>query len=249
MKKRAIIAILFAILLPSCTHYYYVSNVQNIPMFTEKDEYRISGTIGGGDESSCIEFQSAYSPTDQIGVMANFMYATGGNESDNDGFAEGSYLEGAVGYFKPLGNGGVFEVYGGLGGGSQHHQYTSYNYDYGSQNVGYADLSLVRLFVQPSVGLSYHIFDVALSTRICSLDYTKVENHVSNEYSDFSDISSKTHYLLEPAITLRAGWKTVKLQFQASYVTYLNNPRMYFYEESHISIGVYVSLAGKNKKD
>lgn len=249
MRKRAFTTIILAILLSSCTHYYYVSNVQNIPLFREKDEYRISGAIGGGDESSCIEVQSAYSPVDQMGVMVNFIYATGGDESNNDDFAKGSYLEGAVGYYKPLGYGGVFEVYGGLGGGNQHHQYTSYVYDDDSQKAGYADLSLIRLFVQPSFGLSYHIFDAALSTRICSLDFINVENHASNEYYAFSDLSSKNHFLLEPAITLRAGWKKVKLQFQASHVIYLNNPRMYFYEENHISIGVYVSLAGKSKKD
>jgi hypothetical protein len=36
----------------SCSHYYYVPSVQNVPLFREKNEYRFSGTYGLRTETS-----------------------------------------------------------------------------------------------------------------------------------------------------------------------------------------------------
>ena len=99
-------------------------------MFKEKKEYRLSGALACGDESSSTEIEAACSVTDHIGIMANFMSAKGGNISDNSDWAKGNYLNGAIGYFKPVRNYGVFEVYGGVGCSKQYHHYmTSFSFN------------------------------------------------------------------------------------------------------------------------
>ncbi|MCX6253680.1 MAG: hypothetical protein NTV31_04295, partial [Bacteroidia bacterium] len=129
-----------------------------MPLFREKNEYRLSGTYGEGDESICAEVQAAYSITDKIGVMTDFMSARGGNVSGKN-YGKGNYLDGAIGYYKPTGKTGVFEIYGGLGGSNQYHEYTSAYYN---QYNGTSDLSFIKLYIQPSFGFTFNVFDIAL---------------------------------------------------------------------------------------
>ncbi len=102
------------ILSGSCTHYYHVPNIQNVPLLKEKNEIHFSGSYGGGDESNCIEIQGAYAATEKLGLMANFMSARGGGKSEKD-YANGYYFEGAAGYYKAFNQYAIFEVFGGLG--------------------------------------------------------------------------------------------------------------------------------------
>lgn len=180
MKNLTTTCFFLSVLLSSCSHYYYVPNVQNVPLFREKNEYRISGSYGFGDESSCAEVQAAYSVSDKIGIMTDFMSAKGGTVSDNN-WGKGYYFDGAIGYYKPLGRSGVFEIYGGAGGGNQHHQYVVSNYSNGTvtnSSGGTSDLAFMKIFVQPSLGLTYKIFDIAVSTRISRLSFINIDNRI-----------------------------------------------------------------------
>jgi len=241
--KIHLTAILFAILLFSgCTQYYYVPNIQNVPLFREKNEYRVTIATGAGDESTCTEVQTAYSVTDKIGVMANFMTAKGVNSSSNNS-AKGNFLEAAVGYYKPVEKAGVFEVYGGIGGGNQYHEYP---------DSGSSALSSLRLFVQPSYGFTFNPVDIAFSTRLSALSFVRIENHVYGNpvlYADVNSLSHQTHLLLEPALTVRAGWKNVKLQLQFLYVGYLNSERLNIGEETHLSLGLNIAIAKRYRKN
>ena len=254
MRNPTLPLLLIAALLNGCNHYYYVPNIQQVPLFKEKNELRFSGAYGGGVESTCLEVHTAWSLTDNVGIMANYMHAGGGDVEERD-FGKGNYIEGALGYYRPIEKLGVFEVYGGLGSGKQHHEYTGYRYNdysgaYSEMYDGYADISLIRLFVQPSFGFTHSIIDAAFSTRLCYVPITGVDNHVlpaNYEYDDINALSDKKYWFLEPAITLRAGWKNIKAQFQFCYSANLNSPRIYTGEEVHISIGFYITLADRLK--
>jgi hypothetical protein len=256
--KNPIGIILFpAVLLSSCSHYYYVANIQNVPLFKEKNEFRFSGAYAFGSESSCGEIQTAYSLTNNIGIMADYMHAKGGVIADKD-YGKGNYYDGAIGYYKPIGEYGVFEIYGGLGGGSQHHEYSSFRYDditgtYHDFYDGKSDLSFINIFMQPSLGATFNFIDVAFSTRACRVSFTKIEKNIygnTNLYDEINTLSDNSHWYLEPAITFRAGWKYIKIQLQASYVGYLNRSKLYYFgEEYHFSAGLYVTLAKRLKKN
>lgn len=241
--RKPIMTVLFlTVLLSSCSHYYYVANVQNVPLFKEKNELRLSGTYGEGDETRCLEIQTAYSVTDNIGVMADFMSASGGDISSKN-YGKGNYFEGAIGYYRPTGKYGVIEIYTGLGGSNQHHEYSSTDYnDY----HGSSDLSFIKFFVQPSFGLTFNALEIALSTRAGSLSYYNINNKISgdvNRYYDLNTVANKNHFILEPAATLRAGWKYVKVQAQVGYAGIVNRPGLDFGEEWHITIGLNIALA------
>lgn len=240
------LTVFVAILMSSCTHYYYVANVQNVPLFKEKNEYRISGSVGSGEESSSIEVQTAYSVTDKIGIMANYMSVKGGDVASHN-YGSGNYFEGAVGYFKPIGRFGVFETYGGLGSCNQRHEYTS---SYYNQNIGSSDLSSLKYFLQPSIGFTSKFFDIALSTRISALKFNIKSNNVSQNvdlYNELNSLSTQINYYFEPSITLRAGWQYTKVQFQAEYSKNLIHENMTVGEYYHLSIGVSFSFGNRLK--
>jgi len=243
MKIFLTAVLLLEVLLCSCSRYYYVPNLQNVPLFKEKKETRVSAAFGGGDESECFEAQAAYSITGNMGIMTNFMSVKGGDGSEPVN-ARGNYFDGALGFYKPAGRIGVFEIYGGFGRCNQHHEYGTGNGD--------SDLSFNNIFLQPSFGITLNFFDLAVSTRINRLSFLNIVNNINTYttwYTELNNLTDKKHYFFEPSVTLRAGWKNVKVQLQYVYSNYLNDPRLYFGEESHISLGLYLSFADRYKKD
>ena len=238
--------IIVSLVSESCSRYYYVANVQNVPMLKQKDELHLSGFVGGGDETTCYEAQVAYSATNHMGIMANIMTGKGGNIQTHN-YGKGTFAEGAVGYYKPMGKLGVFEIYGGIGGCGQHHEFCN---SYTSENHGYADVSYMRLFVQPSFGISTQVFDFALSARMCNVIYTRVDNMVSGNidaYNNLVNLQEQLPFNFEPAATLRIGWKNVKAQAQLEYAGFINTGSLIFGEDWHISFGLNISFSARSK--
>ena len=97
------------ILLQSCTRVMYVPNMQNTPLLKEKNEVRAT--------LATSNYQIAYGVTDGLGVMLNG-YSQNHEGSFSLSTATASkrkFTEIGVGYFKPLNNLTVFEVYTGAG--------------------------------------------------------------------------------------------------------------------------------------
>jgi hypothetical protein len=254
MKKLWIIALFFTVLTSGCSHYYYVANMQNVPLFKEKDEFHLSGAYAFGNESQCVEVQTAYSFTSNIGFMVDFMHASGGNPPTED-YGKGYYLDGAIGYFKPLGKNWVFEIYGGLGASNQHQVYTSQKWNdlagkYYTVDEGTADLTFIKPFLQPSIGFTSGIFDIAVSTRFGNVKYSSINNNVFGnltDYNEIDNISGTNHLFLEPALSLRAGWENIKLLGQVSYSYDANNPNLEIGEDWHFCLGISYVIANRFK--
>lgn len=247
---RILLTLIAADLLSGCSHYYYIPNVQSVPLFRQKNEYRLSLFSGFGVSSSSKEIQAAYSITNHFGVMANFLSAKD-LENGADSWGKGNYFEGAVGYFKPFGKSKVFEIYGGVGGSKQYHQYRPEFIDttyYGGTNAGTSELSFTRLFLQPSIGLTFNSFDIAFSTRICRLSFYNINNKIDrilkeDEFAILNSIAQNKNFIFfEPALTIRGGWKNLKVQLQGEIESYFNNRKNHF-DEYHISIGLYGSIS------
>ena len=245
MKKYYIHILFLSAVLSSCSRYYYVAETQNIPLFKEKNEYRLSGAFGFGDESKAVEVHSAYSISNNIGVLANFMHAWGGDISDND-YGRGTCLDAGIGYFKPIRDQSVFEIYGGLGGCVQNHEYTGLHYNSSSGAIyseydGNSRLAFFKLFLQPSFGVTYRMLDFIASARILSITFMDIDNNIfgnSYDYDNLNSISENGQFFVEPAATLRGGWKNVKVQVQASYVWHVNEIETVIGEEYHFSAGL-----------
>jgi hypothetical protein len=214
-------------------------NVQNVPLFKEKNEYRISAGAQNSEDITSLEIQAAYSVSNHIALTANYMSAEGKDNSATK-YGKGNYIDAAIGYYKPFRKYGVFELYGGFGNSSQHHQYETY---------GSSDLSFMKLFLQPSIGYTYKTFDIALSTRISNISFYQVENKSVQAFYlyDLNMVDkNRDSYLLEPAITIRFGWKYVKLQTQFQILKNLSHDNMPF-QEPIFAGGLYIAIAKRYK--
>jgi len=227
-----------------------------VPLFTGRDEYRMSLYSGVDEASVSTEVQAAYSVTNHIGLMTNYI-STRGIENSDESQGNGNFLEGGAGYFRTLGKSGVFEIYGGAGGSRQNHFYATRDFDPHDTllydiSAGTSSLSFMRLFVQPSVGLSYDWLEFAFSTRFCRLSYNRIDNQIDRTRNEYeydklnSLVNDRNHLYFEPAITIRAGWDHVKIQLQGSIASYFNSNN--YFNGYHLSLGIYGAISGKEWK-
>lgn len=207
------------LLLTACSNYYYAPNSHNVPLFKAKNEVRAEVKGITGDEFSGVEVQGAYSPAEHLGVIANFIYGGGGSSSGGGRGGNGFIGEAGVGYFTELAPMFVAEVYGGAGMGSVINRYDSETE---------SRFNIMRAFVQPNIGFTHNIVDIAFSLRFCYLRYNNLRlSYPSNQYIPYYELlnitSNPDNILMEPALTIRLGWKYVKVQTQLTHSTNLTN--------------------------
>jgi len=233
---KSLLMVFIVINISGCTHYYYVPNTHNIPLFQEKDEIRFSigsstsgDIIGGG---SGTELQGAYAITNKIGIIANVGFT---KNSSGGEWGKGHFFELGAGYFKPLGKNLIFESYGGLGIGKTEHLYP---------NFTTASMNISRYFVQPSFGFTSEYFDAVISSRIAILNYSNIEVEGFPIFEINIIQNNKSSALFEPAIIIRGGWKYVKLQFQYVRSTNLTSSNFPQLDEIY-NLTLYFSFAEK----
>ena len=226
---------LFAgLLFSSCGSVYYAPNTHNVPLFQEKGDAKISAGISAGEDvERAFELQSAYAITDHVGIMAN-LYRV--KQDDN----RGTLFELGAGYFQPLEKHLVIEGYGGI----SYAQVINSNSAY----TEYTDFT--RYFIQPALGYSRNAFEVALSTRFAVLNYHRIEDPdvvvVSSSPELAHLMSNNVQFLFEPALTVRVGWKYVKLQGQFGFSKNLSDD--YFdMDNLNLNVGLYFSLSNRYK--
>ena len=233
--------ILLSVFLSGCAHFYYIPKAYNVPLFTEKNDFRLSVASGMEDNSSSVDIQAAYSVTGNFAVMSDFMFSNGGYFYERNQ-AKMSYFDGAIGYYKPFGEFWVFEAFGGLGTSSQRHEY------YASDYQGKSRLTFTKSFLQPSIGMTFNTFDIAITPCISRLSFNNIENSATPASAYYNDLillnQNRVSTLFEPAFTVRAGWKVIKVQLQYIYSFNLTNAELPF-EFSKVSLGVYISLSKK----
>ena len=231
----------------SCSRYYYQPNSVNAPMLNEKGDLKlgIAGTSnkdnldGNFTKSSVMNFQAAYSPMKYLGVMANFSnYKHNINVEDKaegDVDAHATLFEVGAGGYYPIflrknGFGMVADNYIGFGGGKL-------NSD--------VRMNFNRLFIQPGIHLTHPFFDIGFSTRIAGIKYNDFNsNGMSAEYiqsQGLTNITDKRHYFIEPALTLRVGYKYAKFEMQLISSSSSNNLE-WDYDGNIVTLGVHFSL-------
>ncbi|MDP2176578.1 MAG: hypothetical protein Q8K70_11775 [Bacteroidota bacterium] len=230
------------LLLTSCSHTYYIPSTHNVPIFKEKNEYRLSASFGETDNVTTKEIQAAYSITNHLAIMSNYLDANSGKRIYDNNWGKGYYFDGAIGLYQPTKRTGVFEIYGGMGTSKQHHQY---------KMNGSSELSFHKFFIQPSWGISFNSIDIALSSRLSQISFNKIQNNIDplqhTEYNEVYAISvNRNHFFIEPALTLRVGWKTTKLQLQLTQTDKLtkNTNTLYplLYTRTNICFGVFLAF-------
>jgi hypothetical protein len=232
-------------LLVGCTHYYYVPPTQNIPLFREKNEVRITGNVSN-DVGIGVDIQAAYALTDKFAIMTSL--STIKDEYEND-LGKGNYFDLALGYFKPLDKNTVFEIYGGFGSSTQNHKYGYYN---DGAPGAEAHLSFVKLFLQPSLGYTSNGFDVAVTAGLSNIIFHSINNRAPVDSEDYKRVDMisqhRSSILFEPSLTLRGGWKYAKVQAQILYSKNLSHPELNFFSYRS-SVGLTFAFAERFKKN
>ncbi|MCW8897133.1 MAG: hypothetical protein OQJ96_02330 [Flavobacteriales bacterium] len=188
-KLNLILGLTILFFLYACAPVYFPNKV-NSPMINKAGDYNIEATMG----VTGFDVQTAYSPIEKLGVMANFSTFDG-----SDHFH--SFFEGGLGYYEPLGSKGLFEIYGGYGYGNSR---TSTQGIFGTINKG----NYSRYFIQPSIGLitmADNESGVAGSSyftpRFCFVDFG----------------SDNKGYYVEPVVGTRIGWRRIQINLQMGF--------------------------------
>jgi len=233
----------------SCSRYYYQPNAVNAPMLKERNDLKIglNGSFGSEDlnnatnTSTVLNFHAAYSPVKYVGLMTTFSnYRYDFNESNEDPTtgdvdAHATLFEGGVGGYYPLiekdnGLKLIADTYVGYGGGKL-------NSD--------VKMDFNRLFVQPGLNLTFPYFDVGLAARISGIKYSNFDANGMNEaYVEsrgLTNIEDKRHFFIEPALTMRGGYKFIKGQIQLVKSAAFDNIE-WNANSSMITLGVHFSL-------
>lgn len=224
--------------------------MQNVPLFKEKNEIRATVSVSN--------YQAAYSVSDHIGLMVNAQYKkpewslTVGNTKFNYE-SKKTLIEGGAGFFSPFGKSGMFEVYGGAGAGS-----VSFDRSFSDTSGGPSTVfnryyaKTTRFFVQPSVGLSHDNVDLAFSTRFVGLQFSDIDTSGYTQFflieNDLSELGKPFYMFLEPAVTLRAGWKYVKFHLQCLLSAKLNSEPLNYIPFS-FNMGMHINIAPRHKKE
>ena len=244
-------AITILLFLDSCSHYYYVPNQHNVPLFKEKNEVRVSGAFIQGNEINGADVQAAYAMTKESAIMANALIL---NPTSTDG--RGQLYELGAGYFKPIpspysviAKKFVFETYGVVGLGNAVNYYNKY--------PNSISTNIIKAYVQPSIGYTSNLFDLIVSAKIGAIHtfgirksmpdstYSELTQNGSSIANDLGILNqSRTSFIFEPAFTFRLGFKYVKLHFQVGTTVVGSNFRQLSLTSSPTTdVGITIFIA------
>lgn len=213
------IALFAATLTSSCNPKFYSPNTHNAPLLSHRGEVQVTAA-GNVDQ---LELQGAYAITDGFGLIAGGgLFIPSDEENGNGG--SGSFLEAGAGFFTPVSSDFVFETYGLFGFGSFENHLPGFVQE-GSNAKGDISANLTRFGIQPNFGYKSEYFSVGVSSRIVHVGYNNIKGDlVHNDTDQIRYLKDhRSNFMIEPALTLRAGVKKMKLQIQVGKSFNLTN--------------------------
>lgn len=221
MKKlRNLIFWSAALALASCSTQYYIPNTQHVPVIDEKGQTSLT-VAGNGDQA---EFQVAYGIAESIGVMADGVVVFPQNGDDGNG-GSGHLVDLGVGYFKPINENVLFDTYAIFGFGKMENHFPGTVTEF-PNTTGDISANILRYGIQPSISYHMEYFSVTGSARFVNLSYSNIGgslNFANENQVEFLG-RNNSNFLIEPAITLRAGFEKAKLQLQYLHSFNLSEP-------------------------
>ena len=123
-----------------------------------------------------------------------------------------NYVEASFGYFTPIQENLVFELYPGIGVGNARNEIllidTFHNY---------TNTSFTKLFLQPSIGYKLNKFEVAFSARATYLNFYIIEHDIPLDKLELVGLHQleKEYFNFEPAVSL--GWRFNNTKFEMQW--------------------------------
>ncbi|GEM_PF-314409 len=233
--------VLFALFHTSCGPIYYAPNSAQVPLFTEEKE--ISGGVNAADGG--IEIKDAFSLTDQIYICSGGTFANPENDSSGNG-GNGTLIELGAGYYKPLSKNFSWGASINFGFGRIENHYPKVIVN---NQSGKIEADIFRYALQPYLGYKNKFLEAAVSVRISGVKYSKVKGQLTlNKTDQVEYLNSNAHQVfIEPALTLRLGYKFVFFQLQDIHsfnITETNFP----YDSNTFTGGIYFIYPVKKQK-
>ncbi len=235
----------------SCNRYYYKPNAVNAPMFTDGGQFHVAGAgmsshvedNNEGGHSYFFDVQAAFSPLKHLGFIGNYStyayrpddidYVAGHVDADAH-LAEagvGTYIVGGKGKAKM-----VADIYVGGGAGRVKSD---------------VDMNVTRLFLQPGIAMRHPAVDVGFNMRISNVKYSDLDDNgrgigYLTDQNLFDPqrnrrIDEGSYFFVEPAFTVRTGYRFIKAQFQWVLAAELSNVR-WNYNGGRFTVGLHFSL-------
>lgn len=222
--------------LVACNPIYYSPSTHNIPLLEGKGD--LAGAVAV--QSDRIEAQAAYALSDYLAVQFNGGFLSPDDLENGDG-GSGHFLELGLGYFSPIGPRNLtWEIHGLVGHGAFENHFPS-TLTASPGSTGELEGNMFRLGILPVLGYRAPFVEAAVSSRIAMLGYTGVTGSLVFEGEDQASLLRRDgrYYLLEPALTLRAGMDWVKFQLQAGYSFNITDPN-FRQDDSMVTVGVFL---------
>lgn len=239
MKNQILLSLTIAVIiaLNSCTTQMYVSNTVNAPLLKQRGEVQLTATPN--------DLQAAIGVGRHVGLMANGYYKNykGSNNYRHDGMLG----EAGIGYFAPLAGNFVFETYAGAGAGRVHKQ-EEFTGPGDNTYLASFDAKANKLFIQPDFGYKSRFIDVVVSSRFSFVKYNEFnqshypQNELQDDYLENNRITGPLFVFAEPALTLRGGYKFIKLQFQYGLTINTTSERIK-HPYNFSSLGIVIDIA------
>ncbi|MGE0160511.1 MAG: hypothetical protein AB7T31_13960 [Gemmatimonadales bacterium] len=230
------LAILAGLAASGCAPKYYAPNTHNVPVLTRAGDY--SGAFAFGDSRG--ELQAAYAVSERVALMLNAAVFDQADDADGDG-GRGGILELGAGYLAPVGDRVQVGVFGLLGGGDLENHFPS-TVTSNPGTTGTLEAHLARFGLQPTLSYRTTHFEAAASARVLGLRYSDVTGSLVFGGEDQVQMlrDQPDHTLLEPALTLRAGFETVKAQLQLGW-SFNRGHSEFRQDEGHLTAGIVYS--------
>ncbi|HEX9654432.1 MAG TPA: hypothetical protein VGA99_12030 [bacterium] len=223
----------FVLLVSGCNPKYYAPNTHNVPLLQQKGNG--VATFAAGEARA--ELQGAYAVTKNLAIMLNLASFKPKNDEEGDG-GKGQLVEAGLGYYRGFSKNFVFETYGLASIGDVENHFPS-SVTNNPTTTGKIESKLFRIGVQSAVGFTSKYFDVAASTRLTALNYHDISGSLifgGEDQVAYLQGQDK-HVLFEPALTLRGGYKSLKLQIQLGHSFNLSHSD-FQQDDGHFTIGV-----------
>ncbi len=239
MKKLLISAgaIAIASLFNSCTTTLYTSNAINAPLLKDKGEIKVNVTQN--------DVQAAVAVSENVGIIANGFYR---NYNGDNGYNNNGVIgELGIGYFRNSEKNFVFETFIG-GGYGQVHKQEKMTDSFNNQYSASFDARAAKGFLQTNFGYRSKYFDIALTPKFSAVKYTYFDQtnyssaDLKKDYLDANNLTNPVYLFAEPAITLRGGYKFIKLQAQYGLTVNLTGQNIK-HTPDFASLGVIIDIA------
>lgn len=222
----------------ACSPYYYMPVTQNVPLIDEKGAGDI--TLSGRPPLQG-DLSAAYGIGNHFAVKADgSFYHMKRDEQEEESFTIRRAEIGA-GYFAEVLDDFVFEVYGFAGMGDVEHVMRSHVPESSiSPDLLHARFDLIG--IQPNFGYKSKSWVGVFSARFARLQYQRMHGTLIDEGMKQADYlaTHRTHFLIEPAFTVKMGMEKIKFQLQYNYS--INATDVFFKQKnSNFSVGINFS--------